>query len=87
MLVFAIVMLIIFGAVNTVVLTAMKMEVNRRVPAEEQISWWVHDTKNEIGRKYGVLFPDSALPSTARFTGWICILLFAALISTVLFDK
>jgi hypothetical protein len=43
--------LIVFLVVNTVVLTVMMIQVNQIVPPNDRISWWVRDTKNEIGRK------------------------------------
>jgi hypothetical protein len=65
----------------------MKIQVNQRAPQEEQISWWVRDTKNEIGRKYGDIFPDSALPIIGRASLWICIGLMAAMIGSAFIGK
>ena len=78
---------IVFLVVNTVVLTMMKIQVNQIVPPKDRISWWVRDTKNEIGRKYHEIFPDSMLPSIGRITGWICIGLVAVSIGIALFGR
>jgi hypothetical protein len=87
MLIFALVAFIVFGVVNTAVLAVMKIQVNQRASAEDQISWWVHDTKNEIGRKYGEIFPESILPGIGRITTWICFGLFAAMICSAFVSK
>lgn len=77
----------IFAVANTVVAVHMKLQVNRRVPPDDRISWLIYDTKNEIARKYRALEPRSALPAVSRFTSWVCLLTFAAMISTIFFDR
>jgi hypothetical protein len=78
---------IIFLLVNTVVLTVMKIQVNQIVPPRDRISWWARDTRNEIGRKYREIFPDSVVPSLGHITGWVCIGLVAVLIGIALFGR
>jgi hypothetical protein len=77
---------VILGLVNTAVSTAMKMQVNERVPKDERLSWWVHNF-SELDHRHRELFPGSQLANIAQYSGWACIFLFAAMILSAFFQS
>ena len=79
MLIFEVAVLIVLGVINTAASAAMKMQVNARIPEDERLSWWSRDF-SEVGRRYREIFPRSPLPNIARYSGWICLVLVAAIV-------
>jgi len=77
---------IVFAVITNVASFAVKMQVNSTVPREEQFSWWNWYT-SEVGKKHRELFPGSSLPYVARYSYWICLLLFAAMILGSFYPK
>ena len=77
MFIYGIIAFLIFGVATSAASTVMKIQVNDRVSEGERFSWWSRNY-TEVGRKYRELFPGSPLPDIARYSGWICVLLFAA---------
>ena len=77
---------IVFAVITNVASAAVKMQVNSRVPQEEQFSWW-NQYSSEVGRKQRELFPGSPLSYVARFGSWICLLLLVAMILSLFYQK
>jgi hypothetical protein len=50
---------------------AMKIQVNNRLPAKEQFSWWSRDSW-KVSRKYEEYYPDSYLPLVVQDSFWLC---------------
>ena len=81
------VLLFVCAILNNLVLLVMRIEVNRRMPPAEKMSWWRRDFKNETARKYASIEPGSILPAVASITLWGCIMAFVVMISTVILNR
>lgn len=79
MLIYLVVAICVVGLITNVAATAVKIQVNARLPKGEQFSWWAHYS-SDVGRKHRELFPGSPLPGIARYGWWICLLLMGAMI-------
>jgi hypothetical protein len=86
MFIYGIVVFLIFAVATSAASTVMKIQVNDRVLKDERFSWWSRDF-TEVGRKYREFFPGSPLPDIAQYSGWICVLLFAAGVLSSFFER
>jgi hypothetical protein len=66
-------------AVNAIVGTVMKLEVNDRLPSKQKLSWWGRGY-GEVERKHRELYPDSYLPLVAQWSFWLTLAMFATFV-------
>jgi hypothetical protein len=71
------VILILSAVVSNIASIFMKLEVNDKLPPEEQFSWWNRDGR-EVARRYKELHPDGYLPPVARWSFWLFLAMFVA---------
>ena len=60
----------------------MKSRVNRRLPAQDQFSWWLRNS-SQVQTKYEEFYPDSSLPSIRRYAFWLTYAVGAVLLTTM----
>jgi hypothetical protein len=62
----------------------IKIQVNQKLPKTERFSWWTRHTFPVV-RKHRELFPGSPLPSIAMLSFWGTVLLFLALVGSLVY--
>jgi hypothetical protein len=82
MLVYLVVALFIVGLVNGTAAIAIKIQVNRALPAGERFSWWNRFNYFEVQSKHRELFPGSPLPNVAQYSMFLSLVLFAFIFLT-----
>jgi nitrate reductase gamma subunit len=65
--------------VNVVSSTVVKIQVNKRLPEDEQFSWWSKSTSGII-KKHGELYPGSSLSDVSQYSGWAAIVFFVLIV-------
>ncbi len=66
-------------AVNAIISTVMKLEVNHRLPSKEKLPWWSR-SYGKVERKHRELYPDSYLPLVAQWSFWLTLAMFATFV-------
>jgi|SRR5579872_602994 len=79
MLVSLIVCFFVVGIALDIVSPWMKIQVNRKLPADRRLSWWSRNYR-QLERIYSEQHPDSSLPESSRYGSYLAVNLFAAMI-------
>lgn len=71
--------LVVLGIINNAISATMKFRVNARRFDDQKLSWWSRDFR-EVNRAYRECYPDSVLPDLDRYSYYLLLALFVALL-------
>lgn len=71
--------LVVLGIINNAISATMKFRVNARRFDDQKLSWWSRDFR-EVNRAYREHYPASVLPGVDRYSYYLLLALFVALL-------